>query len=113
MSIIHFNTELFMKVFKEYRGEKSQSDIAKELNLGRSMISLLENGKQVPTLETLKNICEKINKDVSTFFIKEEEDPILLLMGRLKETDRNNLHEVLERISIREHYIAINNRCEE
>lgn len=112
MAIIHFDTELFMKVFKEYRGKRSQQEIAEELNLSRPMISLLENGKQAPTLETLKKICEKINKDVNTFFIKEEEDPVVLLMGKLKETDKDNLLEVLERINIREHYIAINQRCE-
>ena len=112
MAIIHFNTELFMKDFKEYRGGRSQSEIAKELGLGRSMISLLENGKQIPTLETLKKVCEKINKDLSTFFTKEEEDPILLLMGQLKEADKDSFRQVIERINVREHYIVINQRGE-
>lgn len=112
MAIIHFNNELFKKIFKEYRGEKSQKEIAEELGLGRSMVSLLENGKQIPTLEMLKKVCEKTNKDLNDFFLKEQEDPILMLMGQLRESDKENLQEVLKRISIREHYIAINKRCE-
>lgn len=111
MAVIHFDTELFTKMFKEYRGSRSQDYIAKELGLGRSTISLLENGKQAPTLDTLKKFCEKINEDINTFFFKEEEDPVLLLMGQLRESDKDNLLHVLERIKVREHYIAINQRC--
>ncbi|GAB4074782.1 hypothetical protein GCM10028778_22850 [Barrientosiimonas marina] len=110
MATLHFNRELFAEKLKAYRDDKSQTDIASELNVGRSTISLLENGKQDPTLETLNQVCQKINQDLNTFFKEEQEDPVLLLMGQLKSSDKDNLVEVMERIKIREHYIAIDRR---
>jgi DNA-binding XRE family transcriptional regulator len=46
-----FNIDLFARRLREYRSEKSQSDIAQELGINRSTISLLENGKLIPTLD--------------------------------------------------------------
>jgi transcriptional regulator with XRE-family HTH domain len=111
MTTLHFDTELFRKMLREYRGSRSQEDLAKEFGLGRSSVSLLENGKQLPTLDTLKKFCEKINKDISIFFRKEEDDPVFLLMGQLKDSDRDSLLEVLDRIKVREYYITISQRC--
>lgn len=112
MATIRFNKEEFMNVFREFRGESSQEEIASELGLGRSTISLLENGKQLPTLDILQRICEKVDKNIDTFFITEKEDPILLLMGKIKPSDKEDFRNVFDKLRVREHYLAINKRLE-
>jgi transcriptional regulator with XRE-family HTH domain len=108
---VKFNTDLFAQRLKEYRGAKSQNEVADEFGINRATISLLENGKQMPTLEILQKFCEKIGTACDSFFIKEERNPILLMMGQLKESDKSKLSNVLERINIRAKYIAISKRC--
>ncbi|HOJ11787.1 MAG TPA: helix-turn-helix transcriptional regulator [Clostridiales bacterium] len=111
--IINFNSELFVQKLKEFKGNKSQNDVANELGINnRSTISLLENGKQIPSLEVLQKLCEKVNLPVDTFFMKETQSPVLMMMGQLKETDRSKLENVINRIKIREKYIAISKRCD-
>jgi transcriptional regulator with XRE-family HTH domain len=111
--IIYFNGELFIQKLKEFKGNRSQYNVAKELGINnRSTISLLENGKQIPSLEVLQKLCEKVNLPVDTFFAKEEQSPVLMMMGQLKEADRVKLENVISRIKIREKYIAISKRCD-
>lgn len=50
-----FNGEKFCKDIIELRGTDSQSAFAEKLGINRSTLSLLENGKQIPTLELLTN----------------------------------------------------------
>lgn len=107
---MEFNIPAFSQKIKEYRGTRTQAEIADELGINRTTISLLENGKQVPTLEILKIICEKTNTNMDDFFIKKIHDPILLMMGQFKDSDRPKLENVLERIDIRQKYIAIGKR---
>ena len=45
-----FNGEKFCKDIIELRGTDSQSAFAEKLGINRSTLSLLENGKQIPTL---------------------------------------------------------------
>lgn len=111
MAVI-FNGDRFSQELKNYRGKKSQSDVATELETNRATISLLENNKQIPTLEILKKFCEIANFNVDTFFIKEQNDPVMMMMGQVKPADKEKLLTVLERIKIRERYIAIAKRCE-
>lgn len=111
MSIIKFNSEKFSVDLKGYRANRSQQEIADELGIHRSTLSQLENGKLIPSLENLRVFCEKTNKKFDSYFLREEQDPVLLMMGKMKGSDKENLMEVLNRISIRQKYIAINKRC--
>jgi transcriptional regulator with XRE-family HTH domain len=106
-----FNIDLFARRLREYRSEKSQSDIAQELGINRSTISLLENGKLIPTLDVLQSFCERIGASLDDFFYKDDKNPILLMMGQMEEIDQQRLENVLQRIEIRQKYIAINKRC--
>ena len=112
MSTIEFNKELFAKHLREYRGEKSQTETAEILGINRATISLLENKKVVPTLEVITGFCEKNNSNIESYFIQLENEPIILMMGKLKETDKPLLANVIDRIKIRDRYISINRRCE-
>jgi transcriptional regulator with XRE-family HTH domain len=103
--------DLFAQRLKEFRGDRSQNEIADDLGLNRATVSLLENGKQIPSLEILQKFCDRVNMKIDDFFVKKEVDPILLMMGQLKETDKEKLMGVLERIDTREKYIAISKRC--
>jgi DNA-binding XRE family transcriptional regulator len=109
--LANFEKELFTQKLKEFRGSRSQNDVADELDINRATLSLLENAKQLPSLEILNKICLKTNMPIDSFFIKEEQNSVLLMMGQLQESDRPKLGNVMERIKIREKYIAISKRC--
>lgn len=64
------------KVLKKAREAKGpdyhQVDLAAAVNLQRSYISELENGKRNPTIETLASICEELGVSLS-YVIAEAE----------------------------------------
>jgi transcriptional regulator with XRE-family HTH domain len=109
--LANFNKELFAQKLKEYKGTKSQNDIADELDIKKPTLSLLENGKQLPTIEMLTKVCLYLNMSIDSFFIKEEQNSIPLMRRQLGDSDKLKLNNVMERIKIREKYIAINRRC--
>ena len=76
-----FNGEKFCKDIIELRGTDSQSAFAEKLGINRSTLSLLENGKQIPT-----------------------KDSLVYLMGSLDEADKVKIEEMSERIRIKEKY---------
>ena len=55
----------------------TQEELADRCELTKSYISQLENNKTSPSLETLTNILEVLGTDLSSFFAKEEERPIV------------------------------------
>lgn len=62
-----FNGEKFCKDIIELRGTDSQSAFAEKLGINRSTLSLLENGKQIPTLELLTNCVlwrQKVRRNI-------------------------------------------------
>ena len=52
-----FNLEKFCKDLVALRGKESQEVFAQKLDIKRPTLSLLENGKQVPTIDLLSKIC--------------------------------------------------------
>ena len=48
-----FNSEKFCRDLVSLRGKESQDIFSKKLGIKRSTLSLLENGKQVPTIDML------------------------------------------------------------
>ena len=111
MSVIKFNVNQFAIDLKKFRANRTQQEMADELGVHRSTLSQLENEKVIPTLETLRVFCEKTGYPPGRYFQREELDPVLLMMGKMQGSDKDNLMEVLDRISIRLKYLAINKRC--
>lgn len=109
--LINFNKDKFALDFRNFRGNRHQNEVADELQINRTTISLLENGKQIPSLEILQKFCEKTQVTIDSFFVSKTQSAILMLMGQLKESDKSKLNNVFNRIQVREKYIAINKRC--
>ena len=57
-----FNAEKFCSDLIILRGKETQDTFAQKLGIKRSTLSLLENGKQVPTIDILGQICNMNGK---------------------------------------------------
>lgn len=99
-----FNGEKFCKDIIELRGTDSQSAIAEKLGINRSTLSLLENGKQIPTLELFNKLCTLASKSTEEYFKETTKDSLVYLMGSLDEADKVKIEEMSERIRIKEKY---------
>lgn len=99
-----FNVEKFCGDLVSLRGKKSQTVFAKELGINRSTLSLLENGKQIPTIDILSRICNLSGKNTDEYFEESTTDALVYLMGSLDESDKIKIEEMAERIHIKEKY---------
>lgn len=110
--LVQFDVEKFTRELKKYRGNRPQNIIADELNINRSTISLLENGRQIPTLRILQEFCSHANLSPNDFFIKEEEinQNYNNIDYELSKEDNTRLLKVIKRIKIREKYISLSNK---
>lgn len=99
-----FNVEKFCKDLISLRGQDAQSIFAQKLDINRSTLSLLENGKQMPTLDILVRICNLSGKNTDDYFLELTTDALVYLMGSLEESDKTKIEEMAERIRIKEKY---------
>lgn len=99
-----FNKQGFCKDLVSFRGKESQQTFANKMGIHRSTLSLLENGKQIPTLEILSSFCELAKKSTEDYFVESTTDSLVYLMGNLGETDKAKVNEMAERIRIKEKY---------
>lgn len=99
-----FNVEKFCKDLITLRGKEAQNVFAKKLEINRSTLSLLENGKQMPTLDILSRICSLAGKNTDEYFMESTTDALVYLMGSLDESDKEKIEEMAERIRIKEKY---------
>ncbi len=106
-----FNLEKFCNDLVSLRGEKTQAIFAKELNINRSTLSLLESGKQVPSLEILNKVCNLGTVQPNEYFLENQNDGLLYLMGTLDDNDKEKIDEMMERINIKEKYEMLSRRC--
>lgn len=102
-----FNLKKFRDILIQTRGASTQQTFADKLGVNRSTLSLLESGKQLPSLEILNKICSFTSALPESFFSEKENDGLLFLMGSLDEKDRTEIHLVLERIQIKNKYAAL------
>ncbi|AZN39544.1 helix-turn-helix domain-containing protein [Paenibacillus albus] len=67
--------KIFGQLLKQHRMEfgLSQEELAFQAELDRTFISLLENGKRQPTLNTIFSLCEALHLKPSEI-LKEVED---------------------------------------
>ncbi|MBD5096002.1 MAG: helix-turn-helix transcriptional regulator [Lachnospiraceae bacterium] len=99
-----FNAEKFCKDLIDLRGKESQTTFAEKLNINRCTLSLLENGKQLPTIDILSRICDLSEKKTDEYFVESTTDSLFYLMGSLDESDKVKIEEMAERIHIKEKY---------
>ncbi len=99
-----FNMAKFCKDIVTLRGKETQAAFAQKLGVNRATLSLLENGKQLPTLEMLNRFCNLFQKTTDEYFSETTRDSLVYLMGSLEETDRKKVEEAMERICIKEKY---------
>lgn len=99
-----FKAKKFCEDLIALRGNESQVIFAEKLHLKRPTLSLLENGKQMPTIDILSRICSLSGKNIEAYFADSTTDALIYLMGSLSECDREKIHEMAERICIKEKY---------
>lgn len=99
-----FNVEKFCQDLTSLRGSETQAAFAEKLKVNRSTLSLLENGKQMPTIDILSRICNLSGKNTDEYFYESTKDGLVYLMGSLEEADKVKIEEMAERIRIKEKY---------
>ena len=63
-----FSVEKFSCDLHSLRGNEPQIIFARKLGINRSTLSLLENGRQRPTLDILSRVCSLSGKSVDEYF---------------------------------------------
>ena len=106
-----FNTEKFCHLLISLRADKTQQIFADEIGINRSTLSLLETGKQLPTLEILNKICDFSKTKIDEFFVDNERDGLIYLMVKMDEIDRKKIESMIEKIHTREKYSVLARRC--
>lgn len=99
-----FNRTKFCEALVALRGSESQEQFALKLDMNRSTLSLLENGKQIPTIDILNRVCNLAGTSTEDYFAETKADALVYLMGCLDEADKGKIEEMAERIRIREKY---------
>lgn len=82
------------KQIKELRLARGwrQAELADKVNLSRSALCNIENGKRALTLSTLKRFCEIFSIDVSYFDIETDNfDEALDLTARIEKVFRSDI----------------------
>lgn len=102
--MIAFNGKKFCNDIVELRGSESQDSFGQKIGINRSTLSLLECGKQMPTIEILSKICGISGKRTDEYFNESSSDSLVYLMGSLQESDKLKIEEMAERIRIKEKY---------
>lgn len=107
-----FNLEKFRKDLTDLRQNSTQMKLAQKLGINRSTLSLLETGKQIPSLDILTRLCEYSNFNAEEYFYDYENDGLVYLMGTLHDDkDRDRIKDMTENIRIKEKYAMLGRRC--
>lgn len=62
-----------VREFREHRGI-SQLSLAKEINVARQTINLIENNKYNPSLDLCLKLAKALQTDLNSLFWEEEQD---------------------------------------
>lgn len=106
-----FNLEKFCADLLKLRKDSTQAKIADALGINRSTLSLLEAGKQIPSLDILSKVCALGRFKANDYFIDNEKDALVYLMGTLKNNDIDKINTMMEHIKIKEKYAMLSRRC--
>jgi len=99
-----FDIKKFCKDLMKLRGNETQAIFAKKLDINRSTLSLLETGKQIPSIDILNKVCNLGGFEPNSYFREKETKALIYLMGILEEPDRAKIIHVMDRIKIKEKY---------
>ena len=100
-----FDKEKFCSDIKKLRNKRTQKEISELLGLNRSTWSLIENGKQLPDLDTYQKICSFFGMRPQDYFVERKKDSAaVFMMGALEDCDKEKINDMLERIRLREKY---------
>ena len=109
-----FNLQKFSVDIKEYRQihNLTQKEFASKLELdNHTLVSLYEQGKRAPSKEVFANYCRITGHRSEEYWeATNDNKPMAFLMGKISETDKKNLLDVLEKIGMREYLFALYNR---
>ena len=106
-----FNAEKFCQELTFFRGSETQQTFSEKLGINRSTLSLLERGKQLPSLEILNKVCSMFDKNPGDYFVESDSNALIYLMGSLDESDKSKITTMMERIKTREKYEVLAGRC--
>ncbi|MGD9568076.1 MAG: helix-turn-helix domain-containing protein [Sedimentibacter sp.] len=107
-----FNNEKFCSDLIKLRKNSTQVNIADKLGINRSTLSLLESGKQIPSLDIFNAVCNLGNYEPNDYFLENNDDALIYLMGKLEESDKEKIYGMIENIQIKEKYIMLSRRCQ-
>lgn len=107
-----FDIEKFRNDLIKLRKNSTQANLAERLKVNRSTLSLLESGKQVPSLDILNKVCNLGNYEPSDYFVESNDDALIYLMGSLEEKDKEKINEMIEVIRIKDKYLMLSRRCQ-
>ena len=99
-----FNNTRFCEDLISLRGKTSQNDFAFKLGLKRPTLSLIENGKQIPTLDILSKVCDMSGKSIDDYFCEPLTDRLVYLTESLEPGDKSKIETMINRIKIIEKY---------
>lgn len=105
-----FDRKKFCKDLVELRGKETQQSFAEKLQINRSTLSLLESGKQIPSLDILNKVCNLGKFQPNDYFNESESDALIYLMGTLEEADKEKINLMMNRIKIKEKYELLSRR---
>lgn len=106
-----FDLDKFCRDLTGLRTNSTQAKFANILGVNRSTLSLLETGKQIPSLEILTKVCSLAGSQANDYFADSENDGLIYLMGTLEDSDKEKITKVMENIKIKEKYEILSRRC--
>jgi putative transcriptional regulator len=65
------NTKAVGETLRKLRGSRTQSEVAKALDISISALSMYENGERIPRDEVKKRISELYGRTVQYIFFRE------------------------------------------
>lgn len=106
-----FNVEKFRADLINLRNKNTQETFANDLGINRSTLSLIESGKQVPSLDILSKVCDLGSFNANDYFTEIDNDGLIYLMGTLEDNDKEKINTMMENIRIKDKYAMLSKRC--
>lgn len=80
-----FNVEKFCNDLVELRGKETQESFSKKIGIKRPTLSLIENGKQMPTIDILSKICGLSGKSMEDYFVETSSEALVHQASSVEE----------------------------
>ena len=110
---MNFNLQKFSADVKEFRSTNklTQEKFAAKLELdNHTLVSLFEQGKRAPSKDVFANYCRITGHRSEEYWEDNNNMPAAFLMGKIADSDKKGLSEVLEKIGMREYLFALYDR---